>query len=380
MSMGRFEERLARELRAWTSDGLITEEQAQAIGARYAERAVEERRGRLVSVVAIVGAVVVGLGVILFFAANWSAIPHLVRLAMLVTLVVGAYAGGDALRATRPRVAHALVVLGVLLFGTSIFLVGQMENVSTHDPLAFLLWAGAAAAMGTLWRSMPLATLAILLFAAWQGHELFFGLPDSVAGASTAPLAALYGAALYAVGAGFAPRLAPLGFTAPMRALGVLFASVPLFAYSFGGVAHEIRDENPLGHGRTVVLAFLLCAAAIVGVAALARTRPREGMGIAAVGALGLLPAVLDVPSGLYVVAFGLLALGLIVAGVESEEEWLVNVGVLFIGVELLARFFDLFGRMLSRSGAFVVTGLLLLGLAWTLERGRARLVGRIRA
>jgi hypothetical protein len=165
-----------------------------------------------------------------------------------------------------------------------------------------------------------------------------------------------------------------------MRALGVLFASAPLFAYSFGGVTHAIRDENPLGHGRTVVFAFLLCAATIVGVTALARSRPRQAAGVASVAVLGLLPALLDVPAGLYVVVFGLLALGAIAAGVESEEEWLVNLGVVYVGVELLARFFDLFGRMLSRSGAFVVTGLLLLGLAWALERGRAHLVDRIRA
>jgi uncharacterized membrane protein len=378
--MAAFSERLVRELRNWTAEGLITEEQAQAILARYEGRAVQERRGRLVSVVAIVGAVVVGLGVILFFAANWSAIPHLIRLAMVVGATVGAYALGDALRDTRPRVAHALVILGVLLFGASIFLVGQMENVSTHDPLAFLLWAAAATAMAALWRSAPLATLAIVLTAAWQAHELFFGLSDSVAGASSAPLAVLYGTALYALGTGFSGRLGPLGFAGPMRALGILFASAPLFVLSFEDVASEIHDQNPLGHGRAVLFAFVLCAGTIVGVAALARSRPRQAAGVAVVAALGLLPALVDVPAAVYVVAFGLLALGAIAAGVEGEEEWLVNLGVLFVGAELLARFFDLFGRMLSRSGAFVVTGLLLLGVAWVLERGRSHLVGRIRA
>jgi uncharacterized membrane protein len=271
------------------------------------------------------------------------------------------------------------VILGVLLFGTSIFLVGQMENVSTHDPLAFLLWAVAATAMALLWRSMPLATLAIVLVAAWQGYELFFGLSDSVAGASAAPLAVLYGTALYALGSGFVARLRPLGFAYPMRALGFLFASAPLFVLSFDDVASEIHDQNPLAHGRTVLLAFLLSAGTIVGAAALARTRPRQAAGIAVVAALGLLPAVVDVPAAVYVVAFGLLALGAIAAGVEAEEEWLVNVGVVFVGVELLARFFDLFGRMLSRSGAFIITGLLLLALAWGLERGRSHLLGRIR-
>jgi len=329
--------------------------------------------------VAIVGAVVVGLGVILFFAANWSAIPHLVRLALLVGMTVGAYALGDRLRDARPQIAHAFVILGVLLFGASIFLVGQMENVSTHDPLAFLLWAGAATAMALLWRSAPLATLAIVLTAAWQGYELFFGLSDEVAGASSVPLAVLYGTSLYALGSGFAQRLRPLEFSLPMRGLGFLFASVPLFVLSFDHVAAEIHDHSPLASGRTILFTFALCVGTIVGAAALARTRPRQAIGVAVVAVLGVLPALVAVPAGVYIVAFGLLALGAIAAGVEAEEEWLVNVGVVFVGVELIARFFDLFGRMLSRSGAFVVTGLLLLAVAWGLERGRSHLLGRIR-
>src|SRR5262245_12861100 len=242
--MAAFSERLAGELGSWTAEGLISEEQARAILSRYQGQAVAERRGRLIAVVAIVGAVVVGLGVILFFAANWSAIPHFLRLGMLVAATVGAYAVGDRLRDASTRIAHAFVILGVLLFGASIFLVGQMENVSTHDPLAFLLWAAAATAMAFLWRSAPLASLAIVLAAAWQGYELFFGLDDEVAGAATAPLAVLYGTALYALGSGFADRLRPLGFSFPMRGLGFVLASVPIFVLSFDNVAEEIHDRS----------------------------------------------------------------------------------------------------------------------------------------
>jgi uncharacterized membrane protein len=377
--MAAFHERLTRELTGWVAEGLVTAAQAEAIRARYRDAAAEERRGRVVVVLALVGAIVVGLGVILFFAANWDTIPRWTRLLLLVAAIVAAYAGADRLRDLRPAIAHALAVLGVILFGTSVFLVGQMYNVSTHDPLAFLLWSGAAVSMALIWRSTPLATLSIVLLAAWQGHELFFTLSDSQAGAAVGPLAVLYGSALYALGTAFAPRLQPLGFAKPMRGFGVLFASAPLFVFSFENVTRDLRKEHPLD-GRAAAFAVALAATTMLGVAALGRARGWEGAGVAAVAVLGLLPALVEVHRGFYVVAFGLLALGAIAAGVEADEEWLVNLGVLFVGIELFARFFDLFGRMLARSGAFVLTGALLLALAWTLERGRSHLVGRMRA
>jgi len=379
LSVNSFADRLVRELDRWVSDGLVSSEQAEAIRTRYAGEASQERRGRLVSVIAIAGAVVVGLGVILFFAANWDGIPRWTRLVLLVAALVSAYGAGDRLRDTRPRIAHAFVVLGVLLFGASVFLVGQMYNVSTHDPLAFLLWAGAALAMGMLWRSRPLAALAIVLFASWQAHEVFFSLSDSTAGSASGTLAVLYGTALYALGTAFEPRLRPLGLAQPMRWLGALAALAPLFVLSFDSVAHEIRDGHPLGHAKPAAFAAVLLAATLVASIALARRRRWASVCLPLVAALGVLPALVDVHRGVYIVAFGLVAVGAIAAGVEAEEEWLVNLGVVGIGIELLARFFDLFGRMLPRSGAFVLTGALLLGLAWSLERGRTHLMERIR-
>jgi uncharacterized membrane protein len=144
-------------------------------------------------------------------------------------------------------------------------------------------------------------------------------------------------------------------------------------------VTRDLRDEHPLADGKTAAFAIVLAAATLLGAAFLARARRWESLGIVAVAVLGVLPALVEVHRGFYVVAFGLLALGVIAAGVDADEEWLVNLGILFVGVELVARFFDLFGRMLPRSGAFVLTGALLLALAWTLERGRTHLVGRMR-
>src|SRR5689334_2463567 len=121
-----FASQLDRESEAWVAEGIVTAEQAAAIRGRYAD-ARAERRGSATTALAVIGAVAVGLGVIGFVAANWDGMSHAVRLALLTLAVAGAYAGGYRLRdgtGSRPRVGEALYLVGVLLFGASIFLVG----------------------------------------------------------------------------------------------------------------------------------------------------------------------------------------------------------------------------------------------------------------
>ena len=90
--------RLPVEIGLWQDQGIITPEQARAIASSYdvpAEEASRQRSmGRLVTVLAIFGSLLVGLGVILFFAANWDAIPRTVRLAMILVGIPTVYGVG----------------------------------------------------------------------------------------------------------------------------------------------------------------------------------------------------------------------------------------------------------------------------------------------
>src|SRR5829696_8593696 len=133
-----FPGRLSRESETWVAEGIVTAEQAAAIRARYGDPA-EERRGSATTALAVIGGLTLGVGVIGFVAANWDGMSHGARLALLTLAVGGSYAAGFHFRdrtRSRPRVGEALYLLGVLLFGASLFLVGQMYNVQAHDPLA----------------------------------------------------------------------------------------------------------------------------------------------------------------------------------------------------------------------------------------------------
>ena len=375
---------LSRALTEWAAEGLLTGEQAEAIRARYLDDAPAERRGRVVRTLAVVGAVVAGLGVILFFAANWDELARPVRVALVLGALLAAYGAGYRLRhATRshPAVGEALLLLGAIMFGASLFLVGQMYHVQAHDPFAFLLWSAAALATGAAVRSRWVAVLGLVALGAWLGHEAWDLAGDEGLGYLPAILA-LYGTALYGLGTAFARPLTDLGFGGPMRVLGLGLWAGGVFVFTFHGYVELLGDRDPLAGRATLGLAMLGLAAA-AGAAALLRRHAWEALAAGATVLLVLLAVLIPDASGvaltlLFNVLVAALGLGAIALGFTRDEPWLVNAGIGLVAVDVFARYVDVFWDLLPRSLVFVGAGALLLALSFAMERQRGRLLARM--
>jgi uncharacterized membrane protein len=101
---------------------------------------------------------------------------------------------------------------------------------------------------------------------------------------------------------------------------------------------------------------------------------------VALVIAFGWFTATLPFNSiALYVTAFNLLLVllifGSIVLGIINRREALINVGIIFFVIDLSTRYIELTVDMLDTSLAFVVGGLLLLGVGYGMERARRQLL-----
>jgi len=390
-----FSGQLSRESEAWVAEGLVTAEQAAAIRRRYAD-AGEERRGSATTALAVIGAVAVGFGVIGFVAANWEGMSHAVRLVLLTAAVAGSYAAAYHLRertGSRPRIGEALYLLGVLLFGASLFLVGQMYNVQAHDPLALLLWAGGATATALVVRSRAIAATAVLIFTSWVGFEFGLALDDADSDAWGAfpVVAVFYGGALYGLSTTAqerirAPWFASSGFPESGRGVGLPVAAGGLFVFTFSDAADELVSAGDQVDGSVRTALVVLGALAVAGAVALALSRRPSGRyeaGMLGAALATILVAVLAGGDGdAYALIFNLLfaavALGVIYAGYLSDEPWLVNLGVVLVAVDLVARYFDVFWSALPRSVGMIGAGLLVLGIAYVLERQRKRLLQRM--
>jgi uncharacterized membrane protein len=384
---------LGRELEEWREAGLITAAQAADLGARHAAAVALARLEGAAKALGVIGAAAVGAGVILFFAANWSEIPRPLRVAILLTGEAALYGAGFWLLEIRRRyrnVGHAFVFMGTILFGASIFLVGQMYNVQAHDPAGFLIWSGGALATTLFFRSKPAAGVFVLALEAWIIHELIenAGIGDPV----YLPLAlALYGLALYGLGTALRPWLDRAGLAGAMRVVGFAVAAIMIFALSFrypySGQSDRI-DGLPLvviivsavlalASGALLVvrrgeLASVLEGATILaaGTLILVAVFARDGDGVQAEETFGRGGATFAL---LFAALLVLVAVGGIVVGALRDSAWLVNGAVALGALAIIGHFLDTAWARLPRSAVFVCVGGLVLAASAALERASRR-------
>ena len=380
-----------RELEQWRQEGLVSDDQARLLAARHDAAARRERRRRIARALAIAGAITLGLGIILFFAANWSDIPKFGRLAILLVFLVAFLVAGYVLRivrGSRPALGHAFLFVASMLFGASIFLVAQMYHWDVSSPRPFLVWAAGALAIAVVGRADLSAGLSALAFATWIIYETFAS--DSGGGAGGASLIpvllALYGTSLYGLGTGLKPWLDRVSLGTAVRYVGFTTAFLALFALTFRQFGFE-GQRRP--HGAAAAVVIVLAVAAAAG-AVLVATRRRdaaataEALTLAAVTALVLLfafaPEQRDERDYQALTAYPLaftfllvaLTLGAVVVGFLNDEAWVVNAAIVFAALQLIARFVDDSWPTLERSFVFAGIGGVALLIAAALERARS--------
>ncbi len=402
----RFITQLPAEVAYWQRDGLITDEQARAVLDRYSRaEAGAAARSRMAAILATLGVVSVGLGVILFLASNWTAIPKEVKLALMVIAVPGAYGAGYWVRYHRRyfRVGTALILLAAILYGASIHLVAQAYHVPVNHPNLVLFWFLGVIPLAFVTRSHSALVLALILLLAAVGFRGQVWLADwDLIPLVGFPLYMLLGLALYSLGTlqrGFEGSRV---YAAPFELVGLLvtFAATYLLAFREWWREYNYWGSNGTSATDGVAIEFwvLFGAAAAVSVLSLLAagfSRYRQGLSWQGMLCEGLMVLALLVGASLvifvplkndifYPVLFNLLFLigvvGLLFLGYARGQELLVNLAVLFFSLQVFARYFEFGFDLLDRSMVFVGAGVILLAGGFLMERGRRRVVDRLRS
>lgn len=434
-----FKRQLQQRLPHWIEQGWVSADNAAHI---LNDAAAGERHGPryLALAFSLLGVILIGSGIITFFAANWAAMPKLLKLAVLFCALWGSYAlAGLCERRAMPLLATAFLLLGVILFGSNIMLIAQIYHISAHYPDGVLVWALGGVLTGWLMRSQPAMVAGLGLGVLWTGLEsqgfgravhwpflLFLALslwPVMQQRWRIALHVALIGLLLWS----WFSFLAMSGWGrsdgAELYLVQVYFlAYLALFlggmllhghdgwqtlahvvqryaAFAALGCLYLLTFPQLLRHGRVDSglwwLATLLALLLVAALAAWHYRRSSAGVRPPFLNwGLGLLAAVMvlllvnlaaerqaaSTLALLFNLAYFAGLLWLLQAAVHLENRALVNMAFFFFAVTLLARYFDTFWSLMDRSLFFMGGGLLLLGGGYWLERQRRRLTRQISA
>jgi len=104
--------------------------------------APEETEQRTVGIMVTIGAVLIGLGIFSFVAANWEYLNSTLKVViiLLAILLVNVLAWYLKEKKDLPKAGSALFILGSLIYGAGIFLIAQIFNIRENWPDGFMLW------------------------------------------------------------------------------------------------------------------------------------------------------------------------------------------------------------------------------------------------
>lgn len=428
---------LEREVGLWREDKVISEEQVGAILHRYVagEERVEQG-GRLVTVLSVLGAVLLGIGAILFFASNWQHLDRWVKVGLIFGCIVGAYSFGWRLafgKKTYPKAGMALIFLGTLFYGSGIWLIAQIFHINSHFPNGVLFWFIGVLPVAYVTGSLPILTESSLLLSLWTvmeqgefnnrnflflplaalvlllayrmkgraavgltlgGLVLWLVLANSYVDSPAVVLqSALFGLLVFSLGSFHIVRDDLAVMKLPFRVVGLLTFLFSLYLLTFGFVARVLEYNGKLG-GVFFYASFAVLSAALAAAGAYTILRGQstalkgslfEGtLVLSAFSVVALLtlawnwinPVTFLVVSNLQ---FFAVIIGVVVTGYLNSETELVNLGLLFFVLNVITRYFDFFWGTMNRSLFFMGGGLLLLSAGFLIERNRRKILSEMR-
>ena len=420
----RFREQLRRELQNWQTDGIISPEQSTIISQRYElDQQRRESRNYLLFAIYVIGAVLIGAGFISFVAAHWDEISAVYKIVLIVSVMLGCHILGCYLwkiSARSPRLGHALIVLGTLIFGANIGLLAQIFHIKVDFYNGLFAWAVGAVVMAYALESVPNAIIAIIIsfigfcWGVGDNPDTFCYYPFAVAAVFlpfayfrrsvltfTFSLLAIGISILVCTGIGareFVPFLLAMAgvglfyfglgilsdcsksfnfFAAPAMVLGTIFIASNAYILSFKEFAQSVAYEEvknwmwAIPAAAAYIIAILMWVGIFYPMLKKPRLRPISISFFAST--LLLLSAIIVKASSVhnhnnYVLviiachfACVLLCIGLIASSFLMEDRRLFWAGVLFAALIIATRFFEYETGLLLKAAVFTACGIILI-------------------
>lgn len=373
-------------IQKWLDEGTINHVQAEKMRGDLAEYKKGHSSKRQVIAFSTIGAILIGIGAILFVASNWEKIGNSVKVLLLAGSTIGIHYAGYHFKYENQkylRFGSALILLSALFFGASLFLIAQIYNINANNSTLVLIWIIGVLPLVYGYMSAPIAGLCSLLFYLWIGL-LYSERTDLENLISMKDLYLISGIVVYFTG--ILHNLAEKAKHAEktFKFMGLQAVLISLFAYTFELWEYKVEKIVPVIY---VISGILILAVLLLKPH---REKSRSFQADVSVSVIALLMAgttlttiyvpesYISAPEKVYMIIFNVIFLGLLTlllyAGYNMEDIGIVSTAMFWFILLIFARYFDFFWKLLPRSLFFMLGGLVLLVISVVLERKRKEL------
>lgn len=374
----------ARKIAEWHAAGVIDAGTRDRLIAYEADHA----RPLLLWAVFGIGALAIGLGLVSVVAANWEDIPGLVRLAVHLALIAALlwllFAREERLAQKSPWAVEALVftiaALGLTFFGH----LGQVYQTSSPmwQPLGawLVLFAPLLLLTGRSWPT-ALAVLGGAVWCAWDyaaamsPYNARLDTPWHIWLGTVTALPVLFASLAAALRA----RSQRADFWRRLEQIALAYAVAGASFACAAASAGELGRGDMAGNATRLLASGMVAVIAGVGVAALRRdtSGAMAGAIIAGAGVAAALAVVVDDLDVAAALLFFALWAGIGAAALVAHWRGVFQMAVGVIALRLIILSFELAGDLLMSGFGLILSGLMILGVAWGAVRVSKRFAPR---
>ena len=127
-------------INSWENKKIISQEQKNLM---IKDIKNESSTSNFFKIIALIGALFIGLGIILVISSNWEYLPKLIKLILILSMPILGIGGGYFLSYVKEeynKIGDAFIFLGTLLIGASLALLGQLYNLDGSATRLLLIW------------------------------------------------------------------------------------------------------------------------------------------------------------------------------------------------------------------------------------------------
>ncbi len=388
---------IMEEIHNWREEKLIPNEYLDVLEKRYEEK--EGESSRFVYILATLGALLIGLGIITYMAANWTDFSRFFKTGFLLGMLVIIYASATYFNYKKMiGVSVALFLLGGILFGANIMLLAQTFNIQSHYPNGVLFWWLGIFPITYLIRSKALFLLNFALFLIWIFLEFFIALSEANISGYFIIFVSILIFLNFLMTANYLKEKVP-DFTPYLRNVGLMGTFISLFILTipFFNQFDIIWGNISFVPYDTIIFLIILISLLVSFVVHIFNSKQKQERYVLWLLITALLLSVIPFIIGISEVTsdfftgqiflsnniFSLLSKILFIVitlmtvnlGTKLKKNSLINFGVGFFALEILYIYFDFARDLMDTSAFFLTFGILLLSLGYFLEKKRKSLI-----